>query len=168
MVQSRNQTRINILVHEQQVDTCVCIYIFSISYIKMIAGSDNGLSPDRRQASVCTNAGILLTGPVETNLREILIEIDTFSSNITHFKMSFGKKAAILSWSQCVKTPTPDVQYYLSRCQCAVLQADGGIMYTYLVGLSIIAYNLQVSYYIYILRRKQHFQMIFLTNYILI
>ena len=38
-------------------------------------GADNGLSPDRRQASIWTNAGILLIGPLGTNFSEILIEI---------------------------------------------------------------------------------------------
>ena len=38
-------------------------------------GSDNGLSPGRRQAIISTNAGILLIGPLETNFSEILIEI---------------------------------------------------------------------------------------------
>ena len=40
-----------------------------------IIGSDYGLSPDRRQAIIWTNAGILLIGPLGTNFREILIEI---------------------------------------------------------------------------------------------
>ena len=39
-----------------------------------IIGSDNGLSPGRRQAIIWTNAGILLFGPVGTNISEILIE----------------------------------------------------------------------------------------------
>ena len=42
-------------------------------------GSDNGLSPCRRQAIIWTNAGILLIGPLGTNFSEILIEILTFS-----------------------------------------------------------------------------------------
>ena len=33
-------------------------------------GSDNGLSPGRRQAIIYTNAGILLTGPLRTNFNE--------------------------------------------------------------------------------------------------
>ena len=40
-------------------------------------GSDNGLSPGRRQAIIWTNAGILLIGPLGTNFSEILIEILT-------------------------------------------------------------------------------------------
>ena len=41
-------------------------------------GSDNGLSPGRRQAIIWTNAGILLIWPLETNFSEILIAIETF------------------------------------------------------------------------------------------
>ena len=40
-----------------------------------IIGSDNGLSPGRRQAVIWTNAGIVLIGPLGTNFSEILIEI---------------------------------------------------------------------------------------------
>ena len=44
-----------------------------------IIGSDNDLSPERREAIIWTNAGVLLTGPLETNFIEILIDIQTFS-----------------------------------------------------------------------------------------
>ena len=51
----------------------------SDAYIGMgkltIIGSDKGMSPGWRQAIICTNAGILLIGPLGTNLREILIAI---------------------------------------------------------------------------------------------
>ena len=40
-----------------------------------IIGSDNRLSPGRRQAIIWTHAAILLIGPLGTNLSEILIEI---------------------------------------------------------------------------------------------
>ena len=40
-----------------------------------IIGSDNGLSPGRRQAIIWTNDGILLIGPLGPNFSEILIEI---------------------------------------------------------------------------------------------
>ena len=42
-------------------------------------GSDNGLSPGRRQAIIWTNAGILFIGPLGINFSEILIKIQTFS-----------------------------------------------------------------------------------------
>ena len=54
-------------------------------------GSDNGLSPGRRQAIIWTNAGILLIGPLGTNFCEILIEIYKFSFKKMHLKMSSGK-----------------------------------------------------------------------------
>ena len=54
-------------------------------------GSDNGLSPGRRQAIIWTIAGILLIGPLGTNFSEILIGIQTFSFKKMHLKMSSGK-----------------------------------------------------------------------------
>ena len=54
-------------------------------------GSDNGLSPGRRQAIIWTNAGILLIRPLGTNLNEILIEIQTFSLKKIRLKMSSAK-----------------------------------------------------------------------------
>ena len=56
-----------------------------------IIGSDNGLSPGRRQAITWTNVGVLLIGPLGTNFSEILIEIDTFSFKKIHLTMSSGK-----------------------------------------------------------------------------
>ena len=46
-----------------------------------IIGSDNGLSPGRRQAIIWTNDGLLLIGTLGTNFSEILIEIQIFSFN---------------------------------------------------------------------------------------
>ena len=54
-------------------------------------GSDNGLSPGRRQAIIWTNAGIWLIGPLRTNFSENLIEIYAFSFRKMHLKTSFGK-----------------------------------------------------------------------------
>ena len=56
-----------------------------------IIGSDNGLSPSRRQAIIWTNPGILLIGTVGTNFSEILIEILTFSFKKMRLKMSSAK-----------------------------------------------------------------------------
>ena len=56
-----------------------------------IIGSDNGLSPGRRQAIIWTDAGILLIGPLETNLSEIFIGIYTFSFKKMHLEMSTWK-----------------------------------------------------------------------------
>ena len=65
--------------------THICISKLSI------IGSDNGLSPDRHQAIIWTNAGILSIGNLERNFNEILIAIHTFSFKNIYVKMSSGK-----------------------------------------------------------------------------
>ena len=52
-----------------------------------IIGSDNGLSPGRRQAIIWTNTGILLIGPLGTNFG-----IQTSSFKKMHSKMSSAKR----------------------------------------------------------------------------
>ena len=52
-----------------------------------IIGSDNGLSPDRRQAIIWINAGILCIGPLGTNFSEILTEILKVSFKKMLFKV---------------------------------------------------------------------------------
>ena len=56
-----------------------------------IIGSDNGLSPGRRQAIIWTNAGILLIRTLGTNFSEILGKIHSFSFKKMHLKMSSAK-----------------------------------------------------------------------------
>ena len=56
-----------------------------------IIGSGNGLSPDRRQAIIWTNAGILLIEPLGTNFSESLIGIQIFSFTKMRMKMSSVK-----------------------------------------------------------------------------
>ena len=60
-----------------------------------IIGSDNGLSPSRRQAIIWTNAGILLIGTLRTDFSEISIESYKFWFKKMHLKMSSGK------WRPC-------------------------------------------------------------------
>ena len=57
----------------------------------IIIGSDNGLSPGRRQAIIWTNNGILLIGPLGTNFSEILFGIQTFSFKKMHLNVSSAK-----------------------------------------------------------------------------
>ena len=57
-----------------------------------IIGSDNGLSPGRRQAIIRTNAGIRLIRPLGTNLSEILIEILIFSFKKMPLKVLSAKR----------------------------------------------------------------------------
>ena len=73
-----------ILTHWGRV-THICVVKLTI------IGSDNGLSPERRQAIIWTSAGILLIGPLGTNFSEILIEIQTFSLKKIRLKMSSAK-----------------------------------------------------------------------------
>ena len=67
-----------------------------------IIGSDNDLSPGRRQAIIWTNAGMLLIGPLGTNFSEILIEILTFFIQENAFESVVCEMVAILSRPQCV------------------------------------------------------------------
>ena len=57
-----------------------------------IIGSDNGLSPGRRQAIIRTNAGILLIRPLGTNFSEFLVEILIFSFKKIRLKVSSAKR----------------------------------------------------------------------------
>ena len=75
--------------------THIGVYLYIYRHICVgnltIIGSDNGLSPDRRQAIIWTNAWILLIGPYGTNFSEILIKIHAFLFTKMHLKMSSGK-----------------------------------------------------------------------------
>ena len=73
-----------VLTHWGRV-TQICVSKFTI------IGSDNGLSPIRRQAIIWTKAGILLIRTLGTNFSEIEIQIQTFSNKKMHLKMSPGK-----------------------------------------------------------------------------
>ena len=57
----------------------------------IIIGSNNGLSPDRCQAIIWTNAGLLSIGPLRTYFSENLFKIQQFSLRILHVKMSSAK-----------------------------------------------------------------------------
>ena len=55
-----------------------------------IISSDYGLSPGRRQVNFWTNAGLKLIRTLETNCREILSEIRTFSFQKIYLSMPSG------------------------------------------------------------------------------
>ena len=85
-----------------------------------IIGSDNGLSPDRRQAIIWTNAGILLIGPLGTNFSEILFEILTFSFKKMRLKVSSAKRRPFcLGLNVLTHWPMGDVMYYFKFLQCS-------------------------------------------------
>ena len=82
-----------------------------------IIGSDNGLSPDRRQALIWTNAGILLIGPLGTNFSEILIEILTFSFKKMRLKVSSAKRRPFCLGLNVLNLCISDgVSYYFLCC----------------------------------------------------
>ena len=49
-------------------------------------GSDNGLSPIRRQAIILSKAGLFSIGPLGTNFSEIRIEMQNFSFTKIYLK----------------------------------------------------------------------------------
>ena len=65
--------------------THICVSILTI------IGSDNGLLPGRPQAITWTNVGILLIGPLGTNISDMSIKIHIFSFKKIHLKMVSGK-----------------------------------------------------------------------------
>ena len=65
--------------------THICVIEISI------IGSDNGLSPGRRQAIIWTNACVLLIRTLGTNFSENFIGIQTFLFKKMHIKMSSAK-----------------------------------------------------------------------------
>ena len=78
--------KLNLLLTHWGRVTHICVSKLSVT------GSDNDLSPDRRQAIIWTNAEILLIGLSGTNVSDFFfIEIDTFSFKKMYLKMSSGK-----------------------------------------------------------------------------
>ena len=86
-----------------------------------IIGSDNGLSPDRRQAIIWTNAEILLIGPLGTNYSEIRIEILTFSFKKMRFKVSSVKRRPFCLGLNVLRRNRLFIRVcLLSKCMCRV------------------------------------------------
>ena len=75
---------LSILTHWGRV-THICVSDLTI------IGSDNGLSPGRRQAIIWTNAGLLSIELLRTYFSENLIKIQPFSLKKMHVKMSSAK-----------------------------------------------------------------------------
>ena len=71
-------------------------------------GSDNGLSPGRRQAIIWTNAGILSIGPLGTNFNDNFTEIHTFSLKKMRLKLSPRPqcvKSYFIFWNKTGRLP---------------------------------------------------------------
>ena len=107
-------------------------------------GSDNGLSPGRRQAIIRTNAGILLIRPLGTNFSEFLVEILMFSFKKTRLKVSSAKRRPFclglnelnrtpvsLKWS--VKHVSIDTALVIITMAKNVLLSSQGFVYVFLV-----------------------------------
>ena len=87
MFQSENGTiKFHILVGDIALTHWGRVTHICVSQLITIV-SDNGLSPDRRQAIIWNNDGILLFGPVESKFSEILIKMYTFSFKKMHLKI---------------------------------------------------------------------------------
>ena len=110
----------NVLTHWGRV-THICVGNLTT------IGSDNGLSPGRRQTTIWTNAGILLIDPLWTNYSEILIEIPTFSFMKMRLKVSSAKWRPfclglnMLKVSMCTKIPWLFQRIYLWCVSLATL-----------------------------------------------
>ena len=68
-----------------------------------VIGSDNGLSPDRRQAIIWTNAEILLTEPLVTNFSKILSKLIHLHSRKCIWKCRLENGDHFVSASMCWK-----------------------------------------------------------------
>ena len=78
-----------------------------------IIGSDIGLSPFRRQAIIWTNAVLLSTWSLGTNLSQIVLKIQTFS-----FKKMHGKLLAILSGPLCEAIQQHVYYFHVTKVAC--------------------------------------------------
>ena len=99
------KNRRNLLIHWGRATH---IYVGNVTNI----GSDNGLSPGRRQAIIWTNVGILLIGPLGTNFSEILIEILTFSFKKMRLKVSSAKRRSF-----CLGLNVLNTVFLCGRCR---------------------------------------------------
>ena len=84
-----------------------------------IIGSDNGLSPGRRQAIIYTNAGILLNGSIGTNFNR---NSYTFIQE-NPFENAVWKMTAILPRPQWVNRLLPGDEYMLKWIGSSLVQA---------------------------------------------
>ena len=89
-----SKQRFTLLTHWGRV-THMCVSKLSIM------GSDNGLSPDRRQAIIWTNAGILLFRTLGIKFSRIVSEIHTFSFKKCIWKCRLRNGGHFVSASMC-------------------------------------------------------------------
>ena len=89
----------------------------------IIIGSDNGLSPDRHQAIIWINAGLLSIGPLRTYFSENLIKMQQFSLKKMHVKMSSAKwRLSCLGLNVLIPVPRFPRFYRVNISDCWPLQ----------------------------------------------
>ena len=82
----------------------------SVNYT--IIDSDNGLSPGWPQAIIGTHAGTMLNRPLETNFREILIEIYNVHSRKCKCRLQNKQPFCLSVCVLIVWMPKPAESYY--------------------------------------------------------
>ena len=85
-------------------------------------GSDNGLSPGRRQAIIRTNAGILLIRPLGTNFSDFFSRNSNIFIQEKAFESVVCEKAAILSRPQWINSSSPSAAYIHQWAESALVQ----------------------------------------------
>ena len=80
------------ILHRHQLTVFPLVQHIYASVNQVSIGSDNGLSPIRRQAIIWTSAWLLSIGPSGTNFSEILIKIQNFLFTKMHLKILFAKR----------------------------------------------------------------------------
>ena len=101
------------------------------AYRLTFTGSDNGLSPGRRQAIIWTNAGILLIGPLARNFSEN--SIDNIFIHENAIESVVCEMAVILPRPQCVNSRclTGNEQWPEPLCvYCVYILTSLGICYS--------------------------------------
>ena len=99
-----------------------------------IIGSDNSLSPDRRQAIIWTNAGLLLIGPLGTNFSKILIEIVTLSLKKMRLNVSSAKRRPFCLGLNVLIKGAPTDTYMFSNW--AIIGSGNGLLPVWLQAIT--------------------------------
>ena len=91
-----------------------------------IIGSDNGLSPGRRQAIIWSNAELLLNGPLGTNFSEFFNQNFNIFIQKNAFESVVREMASILSQPQCVNSLWPS--HHMATKIWVNIDSDNGLL----------------------------------------
>ena len=95
-------------INSAQLGLTHCDRVMHICVGKLnIIGLDNGLSPGRRQTIIWINDGILLIGPLGTNLSEILVRFKHFHYKKCTRKCCLRNGVHFVSASMCYNRLLP-------------------------------------------------------------